>query len=319
MKHHIKQTSYPFLVLLLLVLGCSKEETPEIVSPETTNTTATVTPTVTPTTTATTPSSTQTVTAIPEEVGQLYIEKGNVTSNKVFLYLIGGPVSELFTDDFDDLKLSDYHEVYVHQAQTLSYTLISGLNKDLSFERATAENKVSVEILHRVVTHFQQQQKQVHLVGHSFGAFLLLSYMATYDTSQLPILCMAGRLEMPEEVWKGFRDRKAFSFENGITPVQEIFPSEISVEILHKLYAGMRLQAAVGQYRYTELIKGKDLAKLLFVYAEKDVAVGRLTAAETTFLEQHKASVYKIPNGEHGSMFENPHKEEILKLFFAME
>jgi hypothetical protein len=303
-EQHSSITSFfaLFLMVLVLLAGCAKEEDPP---PETSeNTTETLV---------------EAATKLPEEVSKLYVEKGNLSSDRVLLYLIGGPSNTLENDYFDILELSDYHEVYVHQAQTYNKEVVIGLNKDLSFEQAIAENKVSVQMLHKVINHFKAQGKDIYLIGHSFGAFLLHSYLATYDDSTTPALAMAGRLAMPDEVWKGYRDRTPYYFKDGTTPILQTIPEQVTTENLHELYASMRLQAGLGHYRYMELLKGKDLSNLMVAYGEKDGAVGRLNEEELQFLNQHQARVYAIPDGEHGSMVDMPHRAEILKLFFKQD
>ena len=46
----------------------------------------------------------------------------------------------------------------------------------------------------------------------------------------------------------------------------------------------MRLQADLGRNRYTTLLAGKDLSKIVYFFGGKDRAVGRLTNAEVQFL-----------------------------------
>ena len=300
MKQGIKHAAWFLFLFLLFIVGCAKDETTLPVPEE-------KTPIVTVE---------EEATKLPDEVSAMYVEKGNLSSNIAVVYSIGGPITELEDDYFDDLGLNTYHEVYVHQAQTFNQEVIVGLNKDLSFERAIAENMVSVKMLHQVITHLKQQGKEVYLIGHSLGAFLIPSYFATYDAPNLPALAMAGRLHMPDIVWKGFRDRIPYGFENGTTPKLLEIPEGLSTETRNELYAGMRLQAAVGHYRYMELLKGKDLSNMMFAYGEKDPAVGRLSEEELQFIANHKAKTYAVPEGGHGGMFESPHKEEMLKQFF---
>lgn len=253
------------------------------------------------------------VTQLPTDITKLFIEKGNKSSDKVIIYSNGGPVTTLESSDFNDLELSDYHEVFVHQSNTYNPALIAGLNKDLTYERAIKENEISVEMLYKVAQHFKEKGKKVYMVGHSFGAFLVTSLLATKENTADKYLIMAGRLDIPDIVWKGFRDRTPYIFENGITPVTEEIPSGTSEKENHERYAAMRLQAAVGNYRYTQLLKNKKMDNVIYSYGEKDEAVGRLTDIEVEFLKNKGAVVYPVKGG-HGAMFENPHNAELKRM-----
>ncbi|WP_242204926.1 alpha/beta hydrolase [Aestuariivivens insulae] len=256
------------------------------------------------------------VTQLPNDVTKLYVEKGNTKSNKVILYSNGGPDSKLSTDYFDDLNFSEFHEVYVHQTNTYNKRVIVGLNENLTFERAIKEDQVSVKILYRVIEHFRKQGKEVYVVGHSFGAVLIPSLIAEYKPKVKKYLIMAGRLDFPDLVWQGFRDRKSYIFKEGVTPTPENFSSDISEVEKKESYAKFRLQAGFGKNRYTQLLKDIDLSNVIYAFGEKDEAVGRLTNKEINFLTTHKATVYKVPDGSHSSMFESPHKEKLKKLMF---
>ncbi|MCG8452690.1 MAG: alpha/beta hydrolase [Spirochaetales bacterium] len=233
-------------------------------------------------------------------------------SNTVILYSHGGPITELDTNYFDDLGASEYHEVYVHQANTINPSIMTGLKENLSFERAKRESEVSVDILERVARYFKAQGKTVYLVGHSLGAFII-PRLLTRDASIVDkVVIAAGRLDIPQVVWQGFRDREPYRFTNGITPVRATLPEEIPADQLGTAYAGLRLQAALGYHRYTEELIGRDLSSVLYVYGLLDEAVGRLTVAEKSFLGERGARVVESAGG-HGSMLDDgsPSKESI--------
>ncbi|ANQ52886.2 alpha/beta hydrolase (plasmid) [Flammeovirga sp. MY04] len=254
-------------------------------------------------------------TQLSTDIKDLYVEKGNLKSDKVMLYCNGGPENVLRLDYFDDLELSDYHEVYVHQSNTYNLDIIQGLNENLSFERAIQEDLVSVEILYRVAKYFKQKGKKVYIIGHSFGAVLIPKLIADKENLVEKYLIMAGRLDFPDVVWKGFRDRRGYYFKDGVVPTRQDF-SEVDVTEKEKkeMYAVMRLQAGFGMYRYTKLLKDKDLSNVIYAFGDKDEAVGGLTDAEVVLLRKNNATVYEIKGGGHGSMLDPVHKENIKKL-----
>ena len=256
------------------------------------------------------------VTQLPNNIIELYIEKGNINSNIVVLFSNGGPDSNLSADYFDDLNFSEFHEVYVHQSNTYNEEVIIGLNENLTFERAIKENEVSVEILDKVIEHFNNKGKEVYVVGHSFGALLITSLIADKNPQVEKYLIMAGRLNFPDLVWQGFRDRQGYYFAEGITPTAQNFSSDISEKEKREFYARMRLQAGFGKNRYTQLLDDKDLSNVIYAFGEKDEAVGWLTNEEKTFLNTKGATVYSVTDGSHGSMIDSPNKENLKNLLF---
>lgn len=253
-------------------------------------------------------------TQIPNDVTKLFIEKGNTNSNKVILYSNGGPDYTLDTNYFDDMELSEFHEVYVHQSNTYNQTIIN--SEVLTFERAIEENKNSVEILHRVAKYFNDKGKEVYIVGHSFGAILIPSLIATKEPIAKKYLLMAGRLDFPDLVWQGFRDSQGYNFIDGVTPTKQFLDNTVNEIERKRYYARMKLQAGFGKNRYTQLLQNKDLSNVIYAYGEKDEAVGSLTVAEVDFLNAKNATVYAIQDGSHDSMSESPNKENLKRLLF---
>ncbi|WP_299835250.1 hypothetical protein [uncultured Tenacibaculum sp.] len=254
------------------------------------------------------------VTQIPNDVTKLFIEKGNTNSNKVILYSNGGPDYTLDTNYFDDMGLSEFHEVYVHQSNTFNQTIIN--SEVLTFERAIEENKNSVEMLYRVAKHFKNKGKEVYIVGHSFGAILIPSLIATKEPIAKKYLLMAGRLDFPDLVWQGFRDSQGYNFIDGVTPTKQFLDNTVNEIERKRYYARMKLQAGFGKNRYTKLLKDKDLTNVIYAYGEKDEAVGSLTVSEVDFLNAKNATVYAIKDGSHDSMSESPNKENLKNLLF---
>ncbi|AZQ62465.1 alpha/beta hydrolase [Flammeovirga pectinis] len=250
------------------------------------------------------------VTQLPSDVTQLFKEKGNLSSNKVILYSNGGPDKELDTGYFDDLQLSNYHEVYVHQSNTLNPDVI-GAKLNLTVEQAIRENAVSVEILQKVAEHFKSEGKEVYIVGHSFGAILIPALIAKHKNIAKRYLIMAGRLDFPDKLWQEFNERRGYYFKDGVTLTSQNFSQGVSETEKNETYARMRLQAGFGKNRYTTLLKDKDLSNVIYAYGQKDEPVGRLTKNEVDFLTSKNATVIEIPNGGHGSMIDLPYRTNL--------
>ena len=64
-------------------------------------------------------------------------------------------------------------------------------------------------------------------------------------------------------------------------------------------------QGVLGMHRYTRVLAGTDLSKVIYAYGTMDRAVGRLTADEVAFLDSRGAEVIAVTGG-HGSMFDDP-------------
>ncbi len=245
----------------------------------------------------------QEITKIPDDVTTLFVSSiASSPSNKVVLYSIGGPVDMLFIDKlfeggfrfnpppyFERLGITD-QQVYVHQANTFNPRILNELGLNLSFERAIQENQVSVEMLYRVAKHFIGLGKEVYIVSHSFGSFIVPAFMLCSDLNIKKYLVMAGRLDMPAIVWQGFRDGDYYQFSDGNLPVK-VDAGSGSPEIVGLEAAQGRLQAGVGINRFTELLRPISLTNLIYSYAENDVAVGRLQSNEIDFLKSKGAQV----------------------------
>lgn len=71
-------------------------------------------------------------------------------------------------------------------------------------------------------------------------------------------------------------------------------------------------QGAVGKHRYTRLLAGTDLSKVIHAYGTTDRAIGRLTGEAAAFLEARGAEVLAVAGG-HGLMLAGPAAARILE------
>jgi len=235
-------------------------------------------------------------TVIPTDISSLYGVKGMSSKDTVIVYSHGGPIPMLNLEDAEEPQFENYYRVYVKQAQHINSTISE---HEITFDQAIEEDGISTEMFQQVLKHFVDQDKVVIAMSHSFGSFILPNVLATKPNIANKYIIMAGRLDMPEIVWKGFRDGKQFDFEDGITPVSDGNDTETGGEL-----SFTRLQAGLGKNRYTELLANKNLSNVIYFFGEKDMAVGALSENEVDFLNNKDAQPFVITNGDHSSMFE---------------
>ncbi|WP_343631165.1 hypothetical protein [Roseateles sp.] len=274
------------------------------------------------------------VTAMPAEVTALYRSGGNTASTDVVLFLQGGPIDTLLSEDQLDglgLALADTHLVFVHQASTLNPAIVA--NADLSPARAQRENALSVAVIDRLIRHFHAQGKRVHALTHSFGSFLLMrAWVEHPDLAALVTraVVMNGRLDIPDEVWRGMRTGSQWTFPGGGSPqLAKRQPTRDTLEgdddrapgepplTRTVVLSQLQLLAAIGEPRMTQRLAGRRLDQMVYVTADSDEAVGRLSAAETRFLRQAGATLYCIAGGSHDAGFEAPHAEALAQLLLG--
>ena len=73
---------------------------------------------------------------------------------------------------------------------------------DFNYEDAQKETKLALEIVRRVIQHFDKQNKVVYLIGHSYRAFLLQKIIADFGNIAERNAVLNCRLKMEEIVWK---------------------------------------------------------------------------------------------------------------------
>ena len=250
-------------------------------------------------------------TPIPADVTELFRTLNSVESDTVWIFEQGGPNHEFDPSAYDSFVHYPGREevqfVQVHQTLTLNHDLAKREGEWLLAD-LQAEVDVSVEILDRTIKHFKAQDKRVVVVGHSYGAFLLGRYLALRGPEAADqYLLMAGRLDMQEEVVQGFLTGTEYYFPDAVTPTEfpgqdhPLFPPKTARKLME-----MRIAGATGHDRYTELLRGKDLHRVIYVYGTNDILVGRLTDDEVAFLRSRGSTVIPIQDGGHTSMFEDP-------------
>ncbi len=237
-------------------------------------------------------------------VAKLYTEAGNVDSDVVIVVAQGGPSTVLFpmseaTELLNAVDLEATHVVSVQQVQTQNPDRFT--EADLTFEETQSQTVQTTENMQAVVSHFKEQGKEVHVVGISYGAWVVQELLATQGNVADGYLIEVGRLDMPDEVWTVFSEGMAAGFVNGTDVVEfEIAEAGMGAGSPAGDRNMARMAASLGQNRYTEALADLDLSNLVYVYGTVDEQVGRLSLAEVAFLEGRGATVVEY-EGDHGT------------------
>jgi len=232
---------------------------------------------------------------MPESLIRSGYSFGNPNSNKVIIYLQGGPENFLSTYSFDiRMKLTgglddnNYFMINMREAQTLHPA--ETVQKEISWEQAKKYNEKTVKTLYELIKYFKAQHKKVYVVGGSYGSFIGLKSMVEYKNMADGYLLMLGRLDMTQEVSNAYaKGFKAGFKADAITPVIGEKSDNIYTVNMRKIAA-----AISRDEKYTQLLKDTDLSNLIYIYSEIDQSVGKLTADEIAFLQSKKAKVKSV-------------------------
>lgn len=249
-----------------------------------------------------------------EEISSMINKFGNEKSNIVIINTQGGPVYELFTNMMekpikDAVKSNDFLMVDVHQKQTKNPDLFQ--ENEISFENAQEYDKESVATLNKVIKYYKQQEKNVYVLGMSYGAFMVQELISEYGVDVADkYAIVVGRLDMPDIIWKSFSEGNKGFFKDGIDPIT-VKETNIPQKNLHKLAAGL------GKNRYTQKLAKYDLSKVTYIYALKDQAVGKLSEEEINFLKSKNAKVIPVDAGHQEASINN--LKNIFKTVFELQ
>ncbi|MGB5982238.1 MAG: hypothetical protein WBG46_08845 [Nonlabens sp.] len=226
-------------------------------------------------------------TKLPSKDIDLFESKGKTSSSIVLLIVQGGPFDEIqYSPQQFESWTDKLHIALVKQTQILNPTILPPEN-NLSLMDARYETKITVDILHRVIQHFKQQNKKILVWGVSYGAWVIQKYITEYGIDVDAMSIAAGRLDLEKEIWKeGKLNQKVYdiTYKRG----KRIY-TEMGFTYTKPL---SYLLAAVDEERYTQSLSSKDLSNLVvYQYGKKDGTVGRLNSSEMKFLKSKNVDI----------------------------
>ncbi len=254
-------------------------------------------------------------TVLPKDTTQLFVSEGKTNSQMVFIFVQGGPLPTLGiygNDPLLNFGSDDFLRVHVKESQIINPTILAAKPK-MTAAQAVAEHQLSAEILHRTVKYFKGRGKTVYVVGHSYGCSIGLEYLRTKEDLADGLILMGSDLD--EDLRNYEEKEKGGTFirwQNGIEPYEKSFYGDFILGTLFQeaLFRGLDnvklLVSSNHQQRYTELLKGRDLSKVIFMYGRFDEANGRTQAREVEFWRAHGAQV-RESYGDHHSMLAKPY------------
>ena len=241
-------------------------------------------------------------TRLPSDTTQLWIQDGLSTSDTTLIICQGGPKKEITYQKRGRTiyrympNYKNYKKLFLHQSQTFNPKLY-----EHRFTYAMAEKEVEVtsEMLKRAIIYEKKRGKTVIVIGHSYGAYIIVNYLSNYTSLANKYIIMAGRIdETPEMFQQHYKGLNGYFLSDGLTFVPEEMPNtKKSEEYRIEFRVKQLLKAAIGKPRYSVRLKDKDLSNVVYIYATNDIAVGRLTSDEILFLKSKNALVYQTSDG----------------------
>ena len=236
------------------------------------------------------------------------------TSDKVFLYLQGGPdlstIAPTFTSEFeggenDFFRMLDENQIslfLINQSQWMKQAKFKdGFLFNFNEKDGHLENLETVNTTHKVISHFKNQGKKVFLYGSSYGATLINEYLVKYG-DDLPdyVFSAVGRLKMKNtsNVILAKERERLTGYEFHILENDEVDMSDEEVDITQnpdeinndwKLTLEMGFKPLVKDF--TKLIMDSDLKKTTFFSAAPDQYVRWFNEEEINWARGRGAKV----------------------------
>lgn len=228
-------------------------------------------------------------------VDDYLVVKSNPEADTIIIGLHGGPLDNLALGEFEYFEsISTFSVLELMQYQHINSEVLHDPN--ITLNQAVAMNDTTVAMIKKAVNHYNELDKVVVLIGHSFGGFLLHEYLDDYGISEKNIVISLGaRFNLNQQIVDFLLLGHQFEFEeDGLTVDIDGIPPEAEKTTV-------TFVASLAQNRYVDSLQTKDLEKLMVVYGMLDQAIGRLLPDELEMLNNTNATVLELVNGGHSA------------------
>ena len=214
-----------------------------------------------------------------------YISYGNENSDKVLIYIQGGPELTLNELTFYQLfsKVVDENNVRavtIHQVQTKNLSFVP-YDKKVDYSLSKSYSSKNVEMIKGVVDKFKKQNKKVYFVGISYGSILLKEYLSKYGNEDIEgIAFFVGRIKQEEEVSNSFKNGIARNFQTG---------EEYEIPIMNS--NRLILASSIFFNDYTQKLKDIEFKNTYYVYSKDDEKIKGLNKEELDFLKSKNIKI----------------------------
>lgn len=213
-------------------------------------------------------------TEIPSDTTDLFEYDGYIKNDIVYIYVQGGPNWELFERKLSPFtwmpNSGTYIKVFPYQSQIINHTILAA-HPLLTDEQAQHEVMISAEMLYKTISYFKNRNKKVYVLcishGSQIGLEMLRNYPSIFDGLALSMV----RLDIDKKAIDLIKDGKGpyFDSNNEVTS-RYLLPWFLRFPRLNDRIENMTMLMKVCQNTYTELLKGKDLSNIVYVYGKYD-------------------------------------------------
>ncbi len=258
-------------------------------------------------------------TVLSKDTTQLFEKRGNENQEVVFVFVQGGPDSELHIGRKDPLYLmsdkKDILRIYPYQTLMLNSDLIA-TEPILTKEQSAYENELNAEILHRVISYWKNRGKKIYLIGHSFGASICMEYLNSKKNQTDKVFIMGLDLDEDPRNFENVKSGEYVRWKEGTEPyVKRIYrwiPDDYPAKSGFDRAADNLTMIVKNNMdkKYTELLKDEVYKNMIAVYATMDEANGPKSKKEIDFIESKGGEVIEVV-GDHHSMVSKTFMEMI--------
>ncbi len=247
---------------------------------------------------------------LPQEISKNIAVMGNPNAKTVLINAQGGPMTSIQNFELMYILMQakvnkdSLLAVNVHQYQTLRTKEFE--TKLITFEDAKKYDAETTKMLAQTVDYFKRRGNTVIVTGISFGAFVVEDLLATYPAIADRYIIVAGRLDMPDAVWKEFAKGNyvGFKYKKGEPHIVKFTPKQAGMGGGNSIGDKNTsvLAAGLGYKRFTRLLQDKDLSRVDYFYGSIDDQVGRLSDEEISFLKSKGVNPIKFDKNHEGAI-----------------